>query len=250
MTPHTRERRVGRVEDYRGPEGALPACRAARVRRPALAAFAAWACVVVVTSLAQNVGAQDAGEIVRRVQRRYDATRAYSADFHQTAEYRTLGRRIAGRGRFYFSRPGKMLWDYKEPAGQFVLFDGRHIYFYQPAERQVIKTAARAAFRSDLPVSFLLGIGSLERDFRAELLESSGGLHQLKLTPNRANTGVREIVLVVDSGSHDIRQLRIEDGAGNHWTFGFENIRRGAGLDPSLFRLKIPQGVDIVEFGS
>ncbi len=210
----------------------------------------ALGCGVFLALLAPQAGAQNAAEVVRQVQLRYDATRDYSAEFHQTTEYRTLNRRIAGRGSFYFSRPGRMLWRYEEPAGQFVLSDGRHLYFYQPAERQVIKTAVGVAFRSDLPLSFLLGIGKLERDFRSELLESTAHGHRLKLVPRRANTGLREITLTVDAEGYDIRRVRIEDGSGNLWTFAFENIRRGVGLDPSVFRLKVPQGTDIVEFGS
>ena len=210
----------------------------------------AVACAALLAALTQEARARSAADVVREVQRRYDTTRDYSAEFHQTTEYRTLNRSIAGRGSFYFSRPGKMLWRYEEPEGQFVLSDGRHLYFYQPAERQVIKTAVGAVFRSDLPLSFLLGIGKLERDFRSELLESTADGHRLKLIPRRANTGFREIVLTVDAERYDIRRVRMEDGSGNLWTFGFENIRRGVGLDPSVFRLKVPQGVDIVEFGS
>lgn len=207
-------------------------------------------CTALLAVLTQDARARNAAEVVREVQRRYDSTRDYSAEFHQTTEYRTLNRSISGRGNFYFSRPGKMLWRYEEPAGQFLLSDGRHFYFYQPAERQVIKTAVRGASRSDLPLSFLLGVGKLERDFRAELLESSADGHRLRLIPRRADTGLREIILTADAERYDVRRVRIEDGGGNLWTFGFENIRRGVGLDPSVFRLRVPQGVDIVEFGS
>ena len=230
-----------------GPESGPPA-RLSMVRGVGLPAI--LGCVALLAALAQQAGARSAAEVVREVQRRYDATRDYSAEFHQTTEYRALDRRISGRGNFYFSRPGKMLWRYEEPPGQFVLSDGRHLYFYQPDERQVIKTAVGTAFRSDLPLSFLLGIGKLERDFRSELLESTADGHRLRLIPRRANSGLREVILTADSERYDIRRVRIEDGSGNLWTFAFENIRRGVGLDPSVFRLKVPQGVDIVEFGS
>ena len=215
-----------------------------------LGRVAAGVCAAILLLPIQDSGAQDAGDIVREVQRRYDAARDYRADFRQTTEYRTLNRRIEGTGRVYFSKPARMLWRYEEPAGQFVLSDGRHLYFYQPAERQVIKTALGLVFRSDLPLSFLLGIGDLERDFRAELMDSTAEAHLLKLTPRKVNTGVGEIHLSVDPDSHDIRQVLIEDAAGNRWTFRFDNVTHGVGLDPSLFKLKTPQGADIVEFGS
>ncbi len=220
------------------------------MRRACAVLLGAGAAALAFLSPAQGVRAQDARDVVREVQRRYDATRDYSADFRQTTEYRTLNRRVDGAGRIFFSKPAKMLWRYREPAGQFVLSDGKHLYFYQPAERQVIKTALGAVFRSDLPLSFLLGIGDLERDFRPESVESTEDGPRLKLSPRKANTGVRQVHLTVDPGNHDIRQVLIEDGGGNHWTFRFDNVRRGERLDPSVFELKVPQGVDIVEFGS
>lgn len=218
-----------------------------RVQALLLGAAAVAAALLLPVHGAQT---QDAREVVREVQRRYDATRDYDADFRQITEYRTLNRRVDGSGRVFFSKPAKMLWRYQEPAGQFVLSDGEHLYFYQPAERQVLKTALGSVFRSDLPLSFLLGIGDLERDFRPELVESTGEEHRLKLSPRKANTGIQEVLLTVDSANHDIRRVLIEDGGGNRWTFHFDNVRRGAGTDPSLFELKVPQDVDIVEFGS
>ena len=221
-----------------------------RMRRAHAVLLGVVCCAAALVLPVQSPRAEDAQDLVKAVQRRYDDTREYSADFRQTTEYRTLNRRVDGAGRVFFSKPAKMLWRYQEPTGQFVLSDGKHLYFYQPAERQVIKTALGSVFRSDLPLSFLLGIGDLERDFRPESMDSTEAGHRLKLFPRKANTGVREIHLTVDPGNHDIRQVLIEDGGGNRWTFRFENIRHGVGFDPSLFQLKVPQDVDIVEFGS
>ncbi len=199
---------------------------------------------------ARDARAQDAREVVRQIQRRYDAARDYSADFRQTTEYRTLNRRIDGEGKVFFSKPARMLWRYRKPAGQFVLSDGKHLYFYQPAEHQVIKTALGAVFRSELPLSFLLGVGNLDRDFLPELVEAGEQEYRLKLSPKTPAAGVRQLHLTVDRDHHDFREVLIEDGSGNRWTFRFENVRRGELLEPSLFKLEVPQGADIVEFGS
>ena len=67
------------------------------------------------------------------------------------------------------SGPGRMLWSYDEPKGQFVLADGKHLYFYQPDQNQVIKSPLKNAFRGDIPFSFLLGLGNLKKDFNATL---------------------------------------------------------------------------------
>lgn len=192
----------------------------------------------------------DVDSLLDRMQERYDSTKDYTADFNQETEYRTVNRRIRGTGKVFFSKPAKMLWRYEEPDGQFVLADGHHLYFYQPTEKQIIKTSLGAAFRSDLPLSFLLGLGKIRKDFRAELLERKGEDYIVNLHPRKENTGLRKLQLSITDRNYDIKRAQIEDTGGNRWTIDFRNIEHGIGLEPEVFELKTPQGVDIVEFGS
>ena len=103
------------------------------------------------------------------LQKNYDATVDFVADFRQETEVKTLNRSLKASGKLSFKRPGKMLWRYDEPKGQFVLADGKHLYFYQPEQNQVIKSPLKNAFRGDIPLSFLLGLGNLKKDFNATL---------------------------------------------------------------------------------
>jgi outer membrane lipoprotein carrier protein len=192
----------------------------------------------------------EADSVLNRLQERYDSTTDYTADFDQKTEYRTVNRTINGKGKVYFSKPAKMLWLYEKPEGQFVLADGTHLYFYQPDEKQVIKTSLGAAFRSDLPLSFLLGIGKIRSDFRSEIAAQEGDDYVVNLYPRQNNTGLRTLQLLITARNYDIKRAQIEDVGGNRWTIDFSNIERGIGLEPSVFDLKTPDGVDIVEFGS
>ena len=49
----------------------------------------------------------------------------FVADFRQETEVKTLNRTLKASGKVSFKRPGKMLWRYEEPKGQFVLADGK-----------------------------------------------------------------------------------------------------------------------------
>jgi len=211
-----------------------------------------WVCALLFAA-ATGIGHADPGEadsLLSRIQARYDSTKDYTADFDQETEYRTVNRSIRGKGKVYFSKPAKMLWRYEEPDGQFVLADGSHLYFYQPAEKQIIKTSLGAAFRSDLPLSFLLGIGKIRKDFRPEIVEQTEASYVVNLYPKEKNTGLRSLQLSITAENYDIKRAQIEHSGGNRWTIDFHNIKRGVGLEPSLFDLETPDGVDIVEFGS
>ncbi|SRR5712692_1459367 len=193
---------------------------------------------------------KDPQAIVDGLQKSYDSAVDFVAEFRQETEIKTVNRNLKSWGKVYFKRPGKMLWRYEEPKGQWVLADGKSLYYYQPEQKQVLKSPLKNAFRSDVPLSFLLGIGNLKRDFRATLKGSEQGDYILQLGPKGEMGGVGEIFLGVESHSFDIHWARIRDAAGNLTTIRFSGMRKGTGLKDSLFLFKLPEGVDLVELGS
>ena len=102
------------------------------------------------SSSAGETNAADA--IVDSLQKNYDATTDFVADFRQETEVKNLNRTLKASGKLSFKRPGQMHWLYEEPKGQFVLADGKHLYFYQPAQHQVIKSPLTNAFLGDIPL--------------------------------------------------------------------------------------------------
>ena len=194
-------------------------------------------------------GGDDAGHVLDGLQNRYEATPDFEADFTQETEIKTLNRRIQAAGRVYFKKPGKMLWRYRDPEGQVVLADGSYLYFYQPEEKQVLKTRLSKAFLSDTPLAFLLGIGDLKRDFIGELIGDEGSLYTLRLTPKADLGAVGGLSFGVEKAGLDIQWARIEDAVGNITTVRFDKMQKDVGLKDSLFRLQVPGDVDTVEIG-
>jgi outer membrane lipoprotein carrier protein len=216
--------------------------------------LAVWLFMVLVVmsgsplwSLAAESNSAEA--IVDRLQKSYDATADFTADFRQENEVKTLNRTLKASGKVSFKRPGKMLWRYDEPKGQFVLADGRHLYFYQPEQNQVIKSPLKNAFRGDIPLSFLLGLGNLKKDFNAALKSTEENSYVLRLEPKGEAGGFSEILLAVSKSSSDILWVSIRDAAANLTTIRFSAMRKGVGLNDSLFQVQIPSGADVVELG-
>jgi outer membrane lipoprotein carrier protein len=188
-------------------------------------------------------------QVVDSLQKSYESAVDFTADFRQETELKTINRTLKAWGKVSFKRPGKMLWRYEEPKGQWVLADGQNLYFYQPDQAQVLKSPLKNAFRSDVPLTFLLGIGNLKRDFKVTSKGMEGGQHVLQLSPKDGSKGVDEVMLGVDPQTFAISWARIRDPAGNLTTVRFSNMRRGVGLADSLFKAQIPDGVDVVEMG-
>jgi len=195
------------------------------------------------------VDGSSAEPIVDRLQKSYDATQDFVADFRQETEVKTLNRTLKASGKLSFKRPGKMLWRYDEPKGQFVLADGKHLYFYQPEQNQVIKSPLKNAFRGDIPLSFLLGLGNLKKEFNATLKSTEESNYVLRLEPKGESGGFGEILLAVNKSTSDIQWVSIRDASANLTTIRFSGMRKGVGVNDSLFQLQIPNGADIVELG-
>ena len=187
--------------------------------------------------------------VVDALQRTYDATVDFVADFRQETEVKTLGRSLKASGKLSFKRPGKMLWNYDTPKGQFVLADGKHLFFYQPEQNQVIKSPLKNAFRGDIPLSFLLGLGNLKKDFNATLKASDESQNVLRLEPKGEAGGYSEILIGVSKSSSDILWVSVRDAASNLTTLRFSGMRKGVGIKDSLFQVQIPNGADVVELG-
>ena len=190
-----------------------------------------------------------ADAVIDALQKSYDATIDFVADFRQDTEVKTLNRTMKANGKLTFKRPGKMFWRYEEPKDQFVLTDGKHLYFYQPDQNQVVKTPLKNAFRGDIPLSFLLGLGNLKKDFNATLKSSAESENVLRLEPKGEAGGFSEVLVGVSKASSDIVWVSVRDAAGNLTTLRFSAMRKGVGVNDSLFQVKIPNGADVVELG-
>jgi outer membrane lipoprotein carrier protein len=196
---------------------------------------------------AAESGSADA--VIDRLQRNYDSTTDFTANFHQETEVKTLDKSLKASGKLFFKRPGKMLWRYETPKDQFVLADGKYLYFYQPEQNQVIKSPLQNAFRSDIPLSFLLGLGNLKNDFNASLKATEENQYVLRLEPKKEAGGYSDILMGVSKDSADILWVSVRDGVGNLTTIRFSDMRKGTGVKDALFQLEIPAGADIVELG-
>jgi outer membrane lipoprotein carrier protein len=205
--------------------------------------------VTIVSAQSFATESRSADQIVDSLQKNYDATVDFVADFHQETEVKTLNRKLKASGKLYFKRPGKMLWRYEEPKGQLVLADGKNLYFYQPEQNQVIKSPLKNAFRSDIPLSFLLGLGNLKKDFNATLKGTEENQYVLRLEPKGELGGFSEVFVAVGRSTSDIDWVSVRDAAANVTTIRFSGMRKGVGVQESLFRFQVPDGVDIVELG-
>jgi len=191
------------------------------------------------------VAADPLKEALDHVQQRYETTRTLTADFKQTVESPTLARPLESHGTVAFEKPNRMRWDYAKPDEQLIVGDGETLWIYQPQDHQAIKAPLGEAFQATTPVTFLAGLGRLDRDFDATLEQDEPDRWHLRLVPRR-DSALGTLGLVVGKKDAAIEEARITDPLGTTTRIVFSNERRNVALEPSLFRFTPPAGVDVI----
>ena len=191
-----------------------------------------------------------AGDVLKdalaRLQTRYETTRTLSADFHQTIESPTLATPLESKGTVAFEKPNRMRWEYEAPDPQLIVGDGTTLWIYQPDDKQAIKAPLGEVFQATTPVSFLAGLGHVDRDFTATLEREEPERWVLRLVPKQ-DKRLGTLVLVVRKSDAGVDEARVTDSLGTTTRLRLSGEKRNVDLDPKLFRFTPPPGVDVVK---
>jgi chaperone LolA len=193
-----------------------------------------------------GAGGEDAlGRALARLQERYETTRTLTARFRQVVESPTLGSALESHGTVAFEKPNRMRWEYAAPEEQLIVGDGETLWIYQPEERQVIRAPLGDAFHATTPVTFLAGLGHIERDFLASLEREDATHWVLRLVPRR-DAGVGTLTLTVRKDDASVAEARVADPLGASTRLTLLDERRNVTIEASRFRFTPPPGVDVV----
>jgi outer membrane lipoprotein carrier protein len=186
-------------------------------------------------------------DLARAVQQKYDLVRDFSADFSQVYEGGVLKKTTTERGSVQIKKPGRMRWEYTAPDKKLFVSDGRKVYSYIPADKQVMIGSVPTDDQATTAVLFLAGKGNLTRDFRVTNADNAPeGTWALRLDPKQKQGDYDWLVLAVDSKTLQIRSLSAADQQGGRSTFQFSNYRENTGLPDAVFAFKIPRGTDVI----
>jgi outer membrane lipoprotein carrier protein len=220
------------------------------LRRASSILLLGGALAVAASGAAAQRPPSDPQELARALQRKYDGVRDFSAEFVHTYQGGVLRKTVKESGKLVVKKPGQMRWTYEKPEQKTFVSDGRKLYSYIPADRQVYVTSVPPDDQASTPALFLAGKGSLVRDFAVSAAapppEAGPGAVSLKLVPRTRERDYDSLVLVVDESSLELQSLIAEDRQGGRSAFTFSNLRENVGVPDREFVFKIPRGADVI----
>ena len=101
-------------------------------------------------------------DVVKIVEARYHSSHTLKAIFLERYNEGRLTARVES-GTVYFSRPGRMRWEYESPEEKLFLTDGKTTWFYVPADHTVSRISMKESSDWRTPLALLTGKASLNR---------------------------------------------------------------------------------------
>jgi outer membrane lipoprotein carrier protein len=220
--------------------------------------------VLIVLLSAVDMRSRDAPQIARALESHYRSARTLKAAFLE--RYRQGGQLTqVESGTVYFSRPGRMRWEYESPEAKLFLVDGKNVWFYVPADRTVSSAAVSESSDWRTPLALLTGkvnlsrlcgtlelVGATSSGAKAALAEE--GNRVLRCVPrneatSRGHDEFREVLFHVDS-QYRLASVVIREPGDIETDFAFGSWEENALVPESKFHFQPPAGVAIVNEAS
>lgn len=220
---------------------------------------------LTITFAIRVVGATDAREVSRAVEARYHSARTLEAYFYERYSDGNGGG-AAESGTVYFSRPGRMRWEYESPEKKLFLVDGKDVWFYVPADH----TASRAKLKESsdwrTPLALLVGKASLSElcanlqlvESGAKSADASGfkaapGDNVLRCVPrgeSDKNGSATQVVYLETDPQAQLVRVVIHQPGNAVTDFRFGDWKENIPVPEAKFHFQPPPGVSIVDQSS
>lgn len=191
-------------------------------------------------AVAADAGAERA---LKQLQKSYRGCKTLRARFKQRRQLRVANRKWISKGRLVFKRPGKISFRYA--SGNRVVSDGKRVIIYTKKDKIVYRSSLKRSLHA-AAVSYLLGKGRLQRDFRWRLLKSKHKGLVLRGEAKRKSALFQSMVLQLDDKARRVLRLMIVDAQGNTNRFVFSKIRCRVPVSKKEFRFRPPAGVKVI----
>jgi outer membrane lipoprotein carrier protein len=189
----------------------------------------------------------EAKSLIDRMQRFYEKTADFTASFRQDYTYKSFNRTQTSTGKVTFLKPAMMRWDYEKPSPKTFVLSGEKVYAYDP-EAMTLTIAAIKSNELSAAVSFLWGVGKLEKEFSIAMppCASCRGV-LLELTPRHEEPRFQRVRLEIDPKTAQVLQSVVVDPDGSENAITFSDLKTNQGTSKDLFKITPPADTQIVD---
>jgi outer membrane lipoprotein carrier protein len=197
---------------------------------------------------------QEVREVVKQLQARYEKMKDMQADFSQKTRIEGFERPVTSAGKVYIKKPGRLRWDYLDPAIEQIYVNQDDVKVYVPEHKQVLVGKLTQMAASKAPLELLQGAAKLDESFEIEPTPGKdrgvGGTPLITLIPKtkeqESTQNLQKIIVEVFPKTYFIRTVSLHEISGNVAVFEFSNLKPNLGLGNEVFDFKTPSDAEVV----
>jgi outer membrane lipoprotein carrier protein len=203
----------------------------------------------------------EAKDVVRALESRYHHATTLKATFFERYSDGNGGV-SAESGTVYFSRPGRMRWEYESPEQKLFIVDGTNVWFYVPADRTASRAKVKDSSDWRTPLALLTGKTDFSRlcrtidvvdattDDKPDDRPIAAGDTMLHCVPRNesadAEGDVSDVLIESDPAAHLVRLLiRLPGNLETEFRFG--NWEENLPIPEAKFHFDPPPNVAVVD---
>ena len=178
-------------------------------------------------------------------------TRTLTAVFTERKELGLLKDPVVAKGRFFYTKPDDVLWQYTDPDSRYFLINKDELLSYFPRKRKAERVSISMYHDRLLKV---LAIGqpseTLRKYYNMHLDETGNtldGTWLLVLEPRKrmVKKRISELRLWVSRDRSLPVQMQWREPDGDSTTITFEDVRFNPDIQASVYKLDIPKDIEI-----
>jgi outer membrane lipoprotein carrier protein len=195
--------------------------------------------------------AKDLSALIDGVDKVFASMKDFQSSFIQISK-NPLNQSQRDEGLLYLTRDKKMRVNYQKPEEKYFVSNGKTLYTYVPANRQVTQIPVKDSMVEQFPFMFLIGRSGLRKEFNKIDLKKDvkpifEGDQVLWLTPNRKSQDIERIEIEVSPRTNLIDRMTILYTDKSSTDFAFIDIETNRNIPASTFEFTPPPGIRVIQ---
>ena len=204
--------------------------------------------ILGLAQTAQAAQTADPAQLAGRIQKKYAALTAFSAEFSQAIRNAASGETEQRSGSFVFKKPTLVRWETVKPEKELLIVGKDAVWDYFEEDKEAYRYSVEEIINSKTMLRFLTGKANLTEDFlvvAGKAGEAGPGQAVLQLAPREPEPGLVMAKVWIDLSTDMIARIFIQDFYANTNDLKLAKIVADPKLSDSLFAFTPPKDAKV-----
>jgi len=201
--------------------------------------------VGLIINTLNAISGDDAGTIIKKLQKKYDGIRDASVTFSQHVQFGVTKSEQTFSGKFSMKKGNKYRIEMDQ---QTIITDGKSVWSFNKINNQVLIDKFKEDPKSFSPDKVLVNVPG---NYNSVLLgkEKSGEqeVSILKLTPKNEKLNLKWMKIWVDNDDWLMKKIQILDISDNLMTYTLNEIKINSDIADSAFQFVVPDSINVID---